>query len=72
MIRVDLKRALNGLSELQRQILILFEYEGMSGEDIAELHQMKLNTVWSHLRRARSAVLAVLDSPLKNRVKEGK
>lgn len=66
-VRMDLLTAFKELSDIQRQLLVLFEYQGMSGEDIAALLDMKLNTVWSHLRRARSAVLSALNrEPLKN------
>lgn len=72
MVRMDLSKAFMGLTDIQRQMLILFEYQGMSGEDIASLLDIKLNTVWSHLRRARSAVLSVLDGPADyHRIHEG-
>ncbi len=59
MIRMDLYSAFEGLTEIQRQTLILFELEGMSGEEISETLGIRLNTVWSHLRRARNRVLEV-------------
>ena len=36
-----------------RQVLILFELEEMSGEDIAALTGLKVATVWVRLHRAR-------------------
>ena len=63
MVRMDLTKAFRELTDTQRQLLILFEYQGMSGEDIAALLDMKINTVWSHLRRARAAMLTVLERP---------
>ncbi len=59
--KLDLLKAFEGLSDIQRQLLILFEYQGMSGEDIASLLELNLNTVWSHLRRARGYVLSVME-----------
>jgi RNA polymerase sigma factor (sigma-70 family) len=61
MAKVDIERALSQLSDVQRRLLILFEHQGLSGEEIAELLDMKLNTVWSHLRRARAAMSAYLE-----------
>lgn len=45
---------LDGLPERSRTVLILFEIEELSGEQIAEILNVKLNTVWSWLHRARS------------------
>lgn len=38
-----------------RDVLVLFELEGVSGEEIAEHLQLKLSTVWVWLHRAREA-----------------
>ena len=46
-------RALEGLSEVHRNTLILFEMEGLSGEEIAELSGVRLDAVWMRLTRAR-------------------
>jgi RNA polymerase sigma-70 factor, ECF subfamily len=61
--RVDLSRAFKGLSKTQRQVLVLFEVEGLSGEEVSEMLSIRLNTVWSHLRRARNRVQASIDGP---------
>ena len=63
MVRVDIARVFERLPLVQRQLLVLFEHQGLSGEEIADLLGMKLNTVWSHLRRARASVLEALDGP---------
>jgi RNA polymerase sigma-70 factor (ECF subfamily) len=47
-------RALDGLSERHRTLIILFEIEGLSGEEIAELTGCKLASVWVYLHRARA------------------
>ena len=59
--RFDLDRAFRSLTATQRQVILLFEMEGLSGEEIAEMLDIKLNTVWSHLRRARERMMNALD-----------
>jgi RNA polymerase sigma-70 factor (ECF subfamily) len=57
-----LYRALEGLSERYRQVLILFEMEDRSGEEVAELLGARVETVWVWLHRARAQLAArVLD-----------
>ncbi len=43
------------LSEKQREVFVLYELEGISGQEISEVLGIKLNTVWSRLRLARKA-----------------
>ncbi|MFT4623050.1 MAG: RNA polymerase sigma-70 factor (ECF subfamily) [Myxococcota bacterium] len=43
------------LSDKQREVFVLYELEGMAGQDISEVLGIKLNTVWSRLRLARKA-----------------
>jgi RNA polymerase sigma-70 factor (ECF subfamily) len=50
-------RALEGLSHNHRQVVILYELEGMSGEEIATLLETKLATVWVWLHRGRAKFL---------------
>jgi RNA polymerase sigma-70 factor, ECF subfamily len=45
--------ALDRLGEKYRTVLILFELEGLSGEEIAELKVLRIATVWVRLSRAR-------------------
>jgi RNA polymerase sigma-70 factor (ECF subfamily) len=47
-------RIFDRLAEKYRRVLILFEIEGLSGEEIADLTGLKLATVWVHLHRARA------------------
>ena len=61
MNRMDLFRAFQGLTEIQRQVLVMFEMQGMSGEEVSEVLDVKLNTVWSHLRRARNRIMDAFD-----------
>jgi len=44
---------LSQLSAVRRTAFILFEVEGYSGEEIAELEGIPLNTVWTRLHHAR-------------------
>jgi RNA polymerase sigma-70 factor (ECF subfamily) len=46
-------RVLNGLPEKYRTVLVLFELEDMSTQEIAEFCRIKLNTVRVQLHRAR-------------------
>lgn len=51
-------RLLDRLPEKYRNVLVLFELEGLSGEEIAALTGRKLATIWVHLHRARALFLA--------------
>jgi RNA polymerase sigma factor (sigma-70 family) len=53
MLRLDMGKILAQLPEIQRQVLILYEQDGLKGKEIGELLGMNVNTVWTHLRRAR-------------------
>lgn len=46
-------RALDALDDKHRSVFVLFELEGLSGEEIARLTGVKLATVWVRLHRAR-------------------
>jgi RNA polymerase sigma-70 factor (ECF subfamily) len=50
-------RLLDRMPDKYRSVLILFELEELSGEDIAALTGLKLATVWVHLHRARARFL---------------
>jgi RNA polymerase sigma-70 factor, ECF subfamily len=52
--------ALDRLPDRYRTPLILYELEGMSGQDIAELLNMKLNLIWVRLHRGRARLLGEL------------
>lgn len=47
-------KVLDGMRDNYRNTLILFELEGHSGEEIAELIGVNLRTVWVWLHRARA------------------
>jgi RNA polymerase sigma-70 factor (ECF subfamily) len=50
--------ALDRLAEKYRSVVILFEIEGLSGEEIAALTGTSLATVWVHLHRGRQKLKA--------------
>ena len=52
-----LYQVLDGLSEKDRTLIILFEVEHLSGEEVAEMTGMKVGTVWVNLHRARQRFL---------------
>lgn len=48
-----LERILGKMRDVRRATFVLFEIEGLSGEEIAALQQVPLNTVWTRLHHAR-------------------
>jgi len=59
-----LERAIGELSEIERQVIILFHQEDLPYEKIAEVLSIPLNTVRTHLHRGRKK--------LKERLREGR
>jgi RNA polymerase sigma-70 factor, ECF subfamily len=55
-----LERLLSSLNAAQRVTFILFEIDGYSGEEIAQLHRVSLNTVRARIHRARKNLTAAL------------
>jgi RNA polymerase sigma-70 factor (ECF subfamily) len=53
-----LANLLSKLPEYQRVAFVLFEIEGYSGEQIARLQRVPLNTVWARIRKARTKLAA--------------
>jgi RNA polymerase sigma-70 factor (ECF subfamily) len=54
--------ALDALPERDRTLLVLFELEGLSGEAIAEILDVREATVWVQLHRARAKLRAQLEA----------
>lgn len=48
-----LEQLLASLSDEQRAAFVLFEIEGVSGEDIARAQAVPINTVWARIYKAR-------------------
>jgi RNA polymerase sigma-70 factor (ECF subfamily) len=59
-LAVTVQRAVLGLSPLQREALVLFEYEGLALNEIAELIGTDVGAVKSRLHRARQSLKSVL------------
>lgn len=57
-----LYRALDGMSEKLRTVIILFEIEELPGDEVAELMNAKVGTVWVWLHRARAQLSARLEA----------
>jgi len=53
--------ALDGLGEKHRAVLLLFEAEGLSGEEIARVMECPVATVWSRLHYARQAFVQAVE-----------
>ena len=53
-----LERLLTSLNEEQRAAFVLFEIEGYSGEEIAKLQGVPINTVWARIHKARKKLQA--------------
>jgi RNA polymerase sigma-70 factor (ECF subfamily) len=56
-----LERLLERLNESERAALVLFEVEGYSGQQIAEVQGVPLNTVWARIHKARKKLQARLE-----------
>jgi RNA polymerase sigma-70 factor (ECF subfamily) len=54
-----LARVLLRLSDKRRRAFVLYELEGYSGEEIAELERIPLATVWTRLHHARKDFVAL-------------
>jgi len=57
------RRAVAKLDSVEREILLLREFEQLSYAEISDLLQLPINTVSSRLFRARMALRALLDPP---------
>ncbi|MFW6080150.1 MAG: RNA polymerase sigma factor [Gemmatimonadota bacterium] len=59
--RLDLERALASLPERARMALVLHAVEGYRYEEVAELMEISIGTVKSHIHRARALLLERLE-----------
>jgi RNA polymerase sigma-70 factor (ECF subfamily) len=58
--RRTLERLLGKLNESERAALMLFEIDGYSGEQIADIQGVPVNTVWARIHKARKKLKAWL------------
>jgi RNA polymerase sigma-70 factor (ECF subfamily) len=56
-------RAIEQLDEKHRSVLVLFDIEGISYEEIAQIESVPVGTIRSRLSRARSRLLELLTPP---------
>ena len=56
----QMKQALQTLPEIQRQMIALAYFRGMSHQEVADFTEQPLGTVKSHLRRAQQALRKTL------------
>ncbi len=59
-LRQEVRRALDQLEEHYRLVLTLYYFEDMKYTDIAEILDLPLNTVKSHIRRGKERLAAIL------------
>jgi len=59
-LAVEVRRAVFSLAPLQREALVLFEYEGLSLNEIAEITGVEVGAVKGRLFRARERLKSVL------------
>ena len=57
---VRLYAALDKLADCYRTTVILYEIEGLSGDEVAKLTGVSLGTVWVRLHRGRARLLKCL------------
>ena len=57
-------RALDALTLAKREVFVLFELQGLSGEDIAAALRIPLKTVWTRLFHARKDMNAAIEREL--------
>jgi RNA polymerase sigma-70 factor (ECF subfamily) len=58
--RKTLERLLSKLNDSERAALVLFEIDGYSGEQIAEIQGVPVNTVWARIHKSRKKLQASL------------
>src|SRR6059036_2168216 len=61
-LRDDVRRALAQLDEHYRLVLTLYYFDDMKYSDIAEVLDIPLNTVKSHIRRGKERLAVLLDA----------
>jgi RNA polymerase sigma-70 factor (ECF subfamily) len=59
--QVKVQRALEALTDAKRQVFVLFELQGLPGEEIASALGIPLKTVWTRLFHARREVTEALE-----------
>jgi RNA polymerase sigma-70 factor (ECF subfamily) len=60
----QIARALDSLSAAKRDVFVLYELQGLAGEDIAAALGIPIKTVWTRLFHARKEVTAAIERQL--------
>jgi RNA polymerase sigma factor (sigma-70 family) len=68
--RAALAGLLAKLNDSERVALVLFEIDGYSGEEIAEIQGVPVNTVWARIHKARKKLRAWFVIPAAGALKE--
>ncbi len=63
LMRRRLEQAMGRLTEPQRHALLLFHQQGLSVQEAAEIMDVPVGTVKSHLHRARAALRQIMSEP---------
>ena len=58
--RRQLQQIVSKMSEKRRVVFMLFEVEDYAGEEIADMLDVPVNTVWTRLHHARKDFFALL------------
>lgn len=58
--RILLQRLVAKMSEKRRSVFVLFEVEGYTGEEIADMLDVPINTIWTRLHHARKDFFELL------------
>jgi RNA polymerase sigma-70 factor (ECF subfamily) len=56
-----LQKAIAGLSEERRLVLVMVEYSGMSGVEVARILETPVGTIWRRLHEARAELRRALE-----------
>ena len=64
-IRRDLIEAFKALPAAQHDVMVLHAVEGFTGEEISEILDIKVKTVWTRLHRARKTLMVKMNSQKK-------
>ncbi len=64
-LRGDLIRAFSALPKAQHDVMFLHVVEGFSGEEVAAILGIRVNTVWTRLHRARKTLSVAMKADRK-------
>jgi RNA polymerase sigma factor (sigma-70 family) len=67
-LRRDLIHAFANLPKELHDVMVLYAVEGFKGEEIAKILDIKVNTVWTRLHRARKTLSKKLSAAYKGAV----